>query len=435
MVERVPDAGEANLSHRTAYTAGAMLLMSTSLVLTRTARDALYFQGGGLLDLPRAYVGIAVLSIPMALGVIGLMRAIGPRLLRIVAPLALALVLSGFYSVVRPGGGLLMTAFFMIVPLAFGVLFSLQWLLAADLFDRVPEESRAKPYGVIGGATISGGIIGGILARALSEFVAPADLILFGAAFIVASATVTLLAQRRFPLHMQPSPVSQDTPRRRLREIILEPYMLGLLAIAVMGAVTGIIVEFQFYFAAATAGNDAKESAALFADLYTVLNIAALVVQVLIVPKLQRRIGVRGSLLILPAALVGGAAMLLASPSLLLRSGVRATEGGLKSSVHRSNWEQTFVPISRGTRNMVKLVIDGIGARLGEGLAAVFVLIWLSGATADQLEGRGTSGITSFMLVAALLWLILVRQLQRSTVQVTKQQSMRPIVELPVPDT
>ncbi len=412
-----------------------MLLMSTSLVLTRTARDALYFQGGGLFDLPKAYVGIAVLSIPLALGVIGLMRILGPRLLRVVAPLVLALILLSLYPVVRPGGGLLMTAFFMLVPLAFGVLFSLSWLLAADLFDHVPEESRAKPNGVYGGATISGGIIGGVLARVLSEFVAPADLILFGAAFTVASAAVMLLAQRRFPLNMQPLHEADDEPRRRIHEIIREPYMLGLLAIAVTGAVTGIIVEFQFFFAAATAGNDAKESAALFADLYTVLNIAALVVQVLIVPKLQRRIGVGGSLLILPAALVGGAAMLLASPSLLLQSGVRATEGGLKSSVHRSNWEQTFVPISRATRNMVKLVIDGVGARLGEGLAAVFVLVWLSGATPDHLESRDTSGITSFMLLAALLWLILVRQLQRSTVQVTKQQRMQPIVELPVPDT
>ncbi len=54
-----------------------MLMAAVNLV--KTGRDALYFQKDGIFDLPKAYLGIAVLSLPMALATLGLMRGIGPR--------------------------------------------------------------------------------------------------------------------------------------------------------------------------------------------------------------------------------------------------------------------------------------------------------------------------------------------------------------------
>ena len=42
---------------------------------------------------------------------------------------------------------------------------------------------------------------------------------------------------------------------------------------------------------------------------------------------------------------------------------LRVTEGGLRSSVHRSIWEQAFIPIDAGDRSTVKIAADGIAAR------------------------------------------------------------------------
>lgn len=51
-----------------------MLLITASLVLVKTGRDALYVQQRGIFDLPIAYVGMAVFSFPTALGMLWLIR-------------------------------------------------------------------------------------------------------------------------------------------------------------------------------------------------------------------------------------------------------------------------------------------------------------------------------------------------------------------------
>ena len=54
-----------------------------------------------------------------------------------------------------------------------GVLFSLTWLLAADLLDEAPRERIARSYGVVGAASILGGVLGGLIARAVSHSRSP----------------------------------------------------------------------------------------------------------------------------------------------------------------------------------------------------------------------------------------------------------------------
>ena len=51
---------------RTAWVATALGLLTAAFVIGKTGRDALYFQGRGLYDLPRAYMAIAFLALPMA---------------------------------------------------------------------------------------------------------------------------------------------------------------------------------------------------------------------------------------------------------------------------------------------------------------------------------------------------------------------------------
>ncbi|MFQ5679687.1 MAG: hypothetical protein ACE5HP_09545 [Gemmatimonadota bacterium] len=387
--------------------------MSAALVFTKTGRDALFFLENGLFYLPAAYLGIAVLSPLTAVAVLVAMRRLGPRRVRIGGPLVTAFLLLGFFAVARPGGGLLMTGFFVLVPLTFGVLFAMAWLLAAELLQHLPRRGLARPYSLIGGAAISGGILAGLAARAASGVVEPRYFILLGALCLSASALVLALAQRTFCSNVARPPPGPLGMRSQVKRVVRQPYVRLLFAISVAAAAAGILIEFQFYLAAATSGNDARDNAALFAGLYTVLNVGALVVQLLLVPELQRWLGIGGSLSILPGALVGGAAGLLASSSLAMRGALKAGEGGLKSSVHRSNWEQAFLPIGAESRGVAKLLIDGLGSRVGEGIAAASVLAWLTFVVGEQLEGRSTTWLTLLLLGAAAAWLTLTRRLRR----------------------
>jgi hypothetical protein len=103
--------------------------------LAKTGRDALYFQHGGLYDLPNAYLGMALLSVPLGLLTIRLMRRLGPRPARLWVLSAMAGFLFFYAHVAAPGGGPFMTVLYMLVPLTIGIAFALYWLLAADLLE------------------------------------------------------------------------------------------------------------------------------------------------------------------------------------------------------------------------------------------------------------------------------------------------------------
>ena len=68
------DEGSGTIRPRVAFVAVAVALMTASFVLVKTGRDALYFQARGLFDLPKAYIGIALLSVPFAFGTLRLMK-------------------------------------------------------------------------------------------------------------------------------------------------------------------------------------------------------------------------------------------------------------------------------------------------------------------------------------------------------------------------
>lgn len=64
----------------------------------------MYFYGDGIADLPLAYMGIASLSLPVALATLSLMKRLGSRRVRLALPLAMATVLVVFAILGRPGG-------------------------------------------------------------------------------------------------------------------------------------------------------------------------------------------------------------------------------------------------------------------------------------------------------------------------------------------
>jgi len=366
------------------------------------------------------------------------MQAMGPRRARVVAPLLMAGALVAFYVVAEPGGGPLMTLFYMLVPLAFGVLFSLAWLLGADVLEEAPREQIARSYGILGASSILGGIAGGALARLAASRIDPEGLLLAGAFGLGAAAVTAAVTQHRFPWRpVAPTNVARAPDLADLRGVVGQRYSFLLLAVAMSASLVGILVD-QFYLAAATSGNDGRANAGFFANFYLVLNGLAFVSQLWLVPQIQRRIGVHGSLYILPLALVTGASALITNASILMRSLVRVAEGGLKSSIHRSNWEQAYLPLGPAQRAAAKLVVDGMGARIAEGFAAALVFVWIRSAMADpEVVARGSGWLSWVLLASGLVWVTLTAFLRRSLKPVETRATVEgeARLEIPLPDS
>ena len=151
---------------------------------------------------------------------------------------------------------------------------------------------------------------------------------------------------------------------------LAKPYTLTLLFIAMTGALAGLLIDVQFYISATSASMGSKGNANFFANFYIMLNFSSLLLQLFATPKIQDKIGVGGGLMVLPFALIGGAGFASAAATAFSLPVLRVTEGGLRSSVHRSIWEQAFIPVDSSERSLVKIAVDGIGARIAEGIGA-----------------------------------------------------------------
>ena len=118
--------------------------------------------------------------------------------------------------------------------------------------------------------------------------------------------------------------------------------------------------------------------------------------------------------MVLPFALVGGATFATAAATAFSRSVLRVTEGGLRSSVHRSIWEQAFIPVDSTERSSVKIAVDGIAARIAEAIGAVAILVWLKQVVPDGVINMplDTRWISWLLLITVAVWLFVTRKLR-----------------------
>jgi ATP/ADP translocase len=393
----------------------ALALGATTLafIVAKTGRDALFFQGsGGLLQLPLIYINIGGASLPLAIIFVKAMKVWGARPARLGVFTLAAAVLALTAPFLQPGDNKLMLGIFMFIPAIFGLLFASLWLLASDIFDKTEKSQAARAFSKIGAATLAGGMTGGLISKALAPRFDPQWMILLAAIVLFGMIGLIHYIHHSFPTNMVKD--SQTKKQSGFLAPLNNKYALTLLLISMTGALAGLLIDFQFYAAATSASMGSKGNANFFANFYILLNFSSLLLQLFATPKIQDKVGLRGGLMVLPFALVGGATFATAAATAFSRSVLRVTEGGLRSSVHRSIWEQAFIPVDSNERSSVKIAIDGIAARIAEAMGAVAILLWLKQVVPDgvikmPLDTRWMSWV---LLVTVVLWLLVTRNLR-----------------------
>src|SRR5919108_767227 len=408
---------------RTFLPALTLGLLTAAFIIAKTGRDALFFQGGGgLLQLPLVYINIGAASLPLALIFVKTMKIWGARPARVGVLLLAAAGMGVSAPLLQPGDSTLLLAMFMFIPAIFGLLFASLWLLATDIFEKTEKSEAARAFSKIGAGTLAGGMAGGLISKALAPHLDAKWLIFLGALVVLGVIALVKHIHARFPTNL----VSKKDDGKQKKSGFLTPlannkYALTLLFISMTGALAGLLIDFQFYAAAASSNMGSKGNASFFANFYILLNFSSLLLQLFATPKIQDKVGLRGGLMVLPIALIGGASFATAAATALSRSVLRVTEGGLRSSVHRSLWEQAFIPVDSAERSAVKIVVDGIAARIAEALGALAILLWLRQAAPDGLLPMplDTRWMTWATLVTVVVWLAITRQMR---VQLKKER-------------
>ena len=391
----------------------ALGFTTLAFIIAKTGRDALFFQGsGGLLQLPLIYINIGAASLPLAIVFVKAMKIWGARSARLGVLTFAAAVMALTAPFLEPGDNKLLLAMFMFIPAIFGLLFASLWLLASDIFEKTEKREAAHAFSKIGAATLAGGMIGGLISKGLVPYLDAKWLIFLASVVIFGVVALVRYIHSRFPSNV----VAQKTDGEKKLGFLAplrNNYALTLLLISMTGALSGLLIDFQFYAAAAGASMGSKGNANFFANFYILLNFSSLLLQLFATPKIQDKIGLRGGLMVLPIALIGGATFATAAATAFSRSVLRVTEGGLRSSVHRSIWEQAFIPVDSTERSTVKIAVDGVAARVAEAIGALVILLWLKQAVPDRIIKMplDTRWMSWVLLVAVVAWLLITQKL------------------------
>jgi len=400
-------------NRRTFYPALCLGILTAAFIIAKTGRDALFFQGKGIFQLPVATMMITAASLPLAILFVKAMKSFGARPARVVLMIFAAAVLAFTAPFLHPGESTLLFNIFIFIPSVFGVMFASLWLLASDIFDTIPKQQSAAAFGKIGASSLAGGMAGGFIAKTVGPLVEPRWLIFIGALMILVVVGLVMHVHRRFPTSIVPK-TPEDAKASRYLTLLTKPYALTLLLIAMTGALAGLLIDVQFYISATSAAMGSKGNANYFANFYIMLNFGSLLLQLFVTPRIQDKIGVGGGLMILPFALIGGAGFASAAATAFSLAVLRVTEGGLRSSVHRSIWEQAFIPVEASERSLVKIAVDGIGARIAEGVAAAGLYFWVQrvapgGNVSAPLDTRWMAWLT---LATVVVWLFVTQRLR-----------------------
>ncbi len=138
-----------------------------------------------------------------------------------------------------------------------------------------------------------------------------------------------------------------------------------------------------------------------YSEFLFIVSIAALVLQLFVVSRLIKYVGVRVSVMVLPVLAFTGYAVLAFAPVLALVRLVKIAENATDYSIQNTVRNVLFLPTSRDEKYKAKQAIDSFFWRAGDVLSAALVFVGIT------LLGSGTTGFARANLVLACVWLLL----------------------------
>jgi len=353
--------------------AGAMIAQH---VVGKATRDALFLSHFSVARLPIAMAVSSVLSATVALVLARTIARFGP--VRVAAPLfGLNAVLLGveWALALRFEQAVAVVVYLHTAALGAASL-SAFWSVVGERFD--PHTAK-KVIGRIGWGASLGGVLGGGLAWGASKVTTLPTMLLAMAALSAACAWGVRELASSTPAPHAPPPAKMPSPSgfTALRDTAY----LRLLALLVVGG--ALLQSLLDYAVGAQAVNEYGRGPHLlsfFAIFQTVIGLLSLIIQSTANRPALERLGVGGTIGLLPGAVAGLGALAVAVPSLLTASLQRAAEGSLRASLFRSAYEVLFTPVphslKRAAKTVIDVVFDRLGLLLGSGLTLALTRLW-----------------------------------------------------------
>lgn len=419
-------------------TANVFLLLSAYYVI-KPVREALILTGGGAEVKSYASAGQAILLLALV-PLYGLLADHLPRrrLLTVVTAFFIACLI-GFWALARakaPVG----VPFFLWVGIFNLMVVAQFWSFANDLYSKDQGE-RLFPIVAFGGSL--GAVGGSFLTSKLIPLLGVPELLLVAAAFLGLGAVLTQWADRRerqrneaaLPLRLTTAELPAATGeyevlntaegvkvtvsvaggakgRRGTFQLVFGDHYLLLIA-ALMLVLNWVNTTGEYILsrtvAAAAADAVARGTSgglaapeyigAFYSRFFFVVNVVGVLLQLFVVSRLIRFLGVQVAVMVLPCIAAVGYTFLAFAPVLAVVRWVKTAENATDYSLQNTVRNVLFLPTSRDQKYKAKQAIDSFFVRAGDVLSALLIYV---GTT--QLA-FGPSQFARVNLLLALVWL------------------------------
>ena len=152
---------------------------------------------------------------------------------------------------------------------------------------------------------------------------------------------------------------------------------------------------------------------AFYGNFFFWVNIVALVLQAFVASRLLKYGGFAALLLILPVIALASYTVMALLPVLAVVKVMKIAENATDYSLNNTSRHVLWLPVSSAMKFRGKPAIDTLYVRLGDGLAAITVLVGV------QLLSLSTTGFFTFNVFLVLCWLVagvlLVREHRRAS--------------------
>ena len=375
--------------------------MVAQLIAGRAVRDALFLTEYDAVYLPRVMLAAAALSLGAAMSVGRLMPRWGPR----GTAVTLALVNGAMF--------ILEAALIDVAPRGIAVVtyihVSVLGALAVSAFSSVVNERFDPLYAKTVVARVgTGGALGGVLGGVVALFLSSAfelGTVLYGLGSISVLVAVGVWNIGKSTQRQRSSGTESGFGFQTIREDV---YLRRVaMTVALLGTV-GVLVDYAMKAEADAQLADPAALLSFFAAFYMATSLLTFAVQAGVAKPLLQKIGLGGTMAILPLAVALSAGLGAAWTQLWTATLARGTQTTISNSLFRSGYELLYTPVPPLKKRATKALIDIACNRIGYGVGSVIVMA-IVGLTADV--DAATSWVLLVATIVALISAWMIRQL------------------------
>lgn len=380
------------------------MLVLTAFTTLKPTRNSLLLDRLGPDWLPVAMVLTAVVTglVVWAIDYIGdLYSGRTPVLTTTLTLLAILLL---FRQLFETAGAWVALPFYIFVNIFSMTLLTQFRLVAGNQF--TPREAK-RLFGVVGAGGTIGGILGPTIVFRVVERVGTENLIYVSAVAMVCLLPLVIKLERLEAKRVEDAP--HEPPVDSSAWSLLKEHRHIKLIGAILGAsmIASAILDVQFQTVTSEAFASVNEKTSFFAKFFAAQNVIALFIQLIGTRYLLLRFGVGFSLVLLPFALATGAIGFLIYPTLLIASGAKFAEGGIRYSLQEATTEVLYLPLPSKVRSRVRPLIDMFGTRLFDGLGGLMILFF------KAVLGLPTRALSVVSLIIIVGWFFAVFVIKR----------------------